>query len=102
MKTKKVEILLATYNGAQYLREQLESIVDQDYESWVVRACDDASTDDTYDILKEYQEKYPDKFILTKNERGFGSAKKNFMNLIKNSTGDYVMCCDKDEGERTG
>ena len=97
MKTKKVEILLATYNGAQYLREQLESIVNQDYDSWVVRACDDASTDITYDILKGYQEKYPDKFILTKNERGFGSAKKNFMNLIKNSTGDYVMCCDQDD-----
>ena len=97
MNTKKVEILLATYNGAQYLREQLESIVNQDYEDWVVRVCDDASTDDTYDILKEYQEEYPDKFILEKNEQGFGSAKKNFMNLIKNSTGDYVMCCDQDD-----
>ena len=97
MKNKEVEILLATYNGAQYLREQLESIVNQDCECWVVRACDDASTDGTYNILKEYQEKYPDKFLLTKNERGFGSAKKNFMNLIKNSTGDYVMCCDQDD-----
>ena len=97
MNTKKVEILLATYNGAQYLREQLESILNQDYEDWVVRACDDASTDDTYNILKEYQGKYPDKFFLAKNERGFGSAKKNFMNLIKNSTCDYVMCCDQDD-----
>lgn len=97
MKNKKVEILLATYNGAQYLREQLESIVNQDYEYWVVRACDDASTDNTYNILKEYQEKYPDKFILKKNERGSGSAKKNFMNLIKTSTCDYVMCCDQDD-----
>ena len=97
MKTKKVEILLATYNGEQYLREQLESIVNQDYVYWVVRVCDDASTDDTYNILKEYQEKYPDKFILVKNEQGFGSAKKNFMNLIKNSTCDYVMCCDQDD-----
>ena len=97
MSTKKVEILLATYNGAQYLREQLESLVNQDYDCWIVRACDDASTDGTYDILKEYQEKYPDKFIITKNERGFGSAKKNFMHLIKNSTCDYVMCCDQDD-----
>lgn len=97
MKTKKVEILLATYNGEQYLREQLESIVNQDYEDWFVRICDDASTDGTYDILKEYQEKYPDKFIITKNKQGFGSAKKNFMNLMKNSTGDYVMCCDQDD-----
>jgi len=97
MKNKQVEILLATYNGEQYLREQLESIVHQEYESWVVRACDDASTDDTYDILKAYQDKYPDKFILEKNEQGFGSAKKNFMNLMKHSTCDYVMCCDQDD-----
>lgn len=97
MKTKKVEILLATYNGEQYLREQLESIVNQEYENWVVRACDDASTDDTYNILKEYQEKYPDKIFLTRNEKGFGSAKKNFMNLMKNSSCDYVMCCDQDD-----
>lgn len=97
MKTKKIEILLATYNGEQYLREQLESILSQDYENWIVRACDDASTDGTYNILKEYQEKYPDKFILAKNQKGFGSAKKNFINLIKSSTCDYVMCCDQDD-----
>ena len=97
MNTKKVEILLATYNGEAYLREQLESIVNQDYEDWVVRACDDASTDGTYNILKEYQEKYPDKFILVRNERGFGSAKRNFMNLMKHSTCDYIMCCDQDD-----
>lgn len=97
MKSKKVEILLATYNGEQYIRQQLESILSQDYDNWVIRACDDASTDGTYNILKEYQEKYPDKFILEKNEQGFGSAKKNFMNLIKNSTCDYVMCCDQDD-----
>ena len=97
MKTKKVEILLATYNGERYLREQLDSILNQDYESWVVRACDDASTDESYNILKEYEGKYPDKFILTRNEMGFGSAKKNFMNLIKSSTCDYIMCCDQDD-----
>lgn len=97
MKTKKVEILLATYNGEQYLREQLESLVNQDYENWMIRACDDASTDGTYTILKEYLENYPDKFILTKNKKGFGSAKKNFMNLIQNSSCDYVMCCDQDD-----
>ena len=95
--TGKVEILLATYNGEHYLREQLDSLLEQDYNNWVVRAFDDVSTDDTYRILEEYREKYPDKFILKKNEKGFGSAKKNFMELIKNSSCDYVMCCDQDD-----
>lgn len=97
MKTKKVEILLATYNGEQYLSEQLDSILNQDYENWIIRACDDASTDHTYAILEEYREKYPHKFIIEKNQKGFGSAKKNFINLMKHSSCDYVMCCDQDD-----
>ena len=40
---EKVEILLATDHGESYLREQLDSILNQDYENWVVRASDDSS-----------------------------------------------------------
>lgn len=92
-----VEILLATYNGEKYIREQIDSILNQDYQDWIVRACDDASQDSTYEILKEYKNKYPEKFIIQRNEEGFGSAKLNFMNLIKNSECEYVMCCDQDD-----
>ena len=94
--SQKVEILLATYNGEQYIREQLDSILNQDYENWIVRACDDASTDRNYEILEEYKEKFPEQFVVEKNEKGFGSAKLNFMNLIKKSSCEYVMCCDQD------
>lgn len=93
----KVEILLATYNGECYLREQLDSILNQDYTDWIIRACDDASADNTYEILMEYKEKFPDKFIIEKRETGFGSAKLNFAHLIKESVCDYVMCCDQDD-----
>ena len=93
----KVEILLATYNGEQYIEEQIESIMQQEYTNWIVRACDDASTDRTYDILKGYQEKYPEKFIVEKKEKGSGSAKLNFFYLMKQSTCNYVMCCDQDD-----
>ena len=92
-----VEILLATYNGEKYMKEQIDSILKQDYQDWIIRACDDASKDATYDILLQYKEQYPDKFVIHRNERGFGSAKLNFMNLIKNSTGQYVICCDQDD-----
>lgn len=94
---QKIEILLATYNGEKYIKEQLDSILNQDYENWIVRACDDASKDSTFEILKRYQEKYPDKFIVERNEKGTGSAKLNFFHLIKSSTCDYVMCCDQDD-----
>lgn len=92
-----VEILLATYNGEKYIREQIDSILNQDYKDWVVRVSDDASRDATYEVLLEYKTKYPDKFILHRNEKGFGSAKLNFMHLIRNSECQYVMCCDQDD-----
>lgn len=92
-----VEILLATYNGERYIREQIDSILEQEYSDWIIRACDDASTDRTYEILSEYKKRFPDKFILEKNQKGFGSAKLNFFHLIKQSTCDYVMCCDQDD-----
>lgn len=95
--TDRVEILLATYNGEKYLREQLESLLKQDYDNWVVIACDDASTDGTYDILQVYRDKYPDKFMIMKNEKGYGNAKKNFISLMKHSSCNYVMCCDQDD-----
>lgn len=92
-----VEILLATYNGERYIREQIDSILNQEYSNWIVRACDDASTDHTYEILSEYRNRFPDKFILEKNQKGFGSAKLNFFHLIRESSCDYVMCCDQDD-----
>lgn len=92
-----VEILLATYNGECYIREQIDSILNQEYSNWIVRACDDASTDHTYEILSEYRNRFPDKFILEKNQKGFGSAKLNFFHLIRESSCDYVMCCDQDD-----
>lgn len=94
---EKVEILLATYNGEKYIREQLDSILNQDYENWIVRVSDDGSTDRTYEILSEYKEKYPDKFIIETRQKGYGKAKLNFSYLIKQSTEKYVMCCDQDD-----
>lgn len=92
-----IEILLATYNGETYIREQLDSILNQDYKNWIVRACDDASSDSTYEILLEYQQEYPEQFIVQRNQKGLGSAKRNFMKLIGESTHQYVMCCDQDD-----
>lgn len=93
----KVEILLATYNGEKYVQELIESILNQSYTNWIIRAGDDSSTDSTYDILLKYKEKYPEKFIIEKNIPGCGSAKYNFLNLISKSTCRYVMCCDQDD-----
>ena len=48
----KIDILLATYNGEQFIAEQLESILSQTYTNWQLIIRDDGSTDDTQKILK--------------------------------------------------
>ena len=53
-KNPKVQILLATYNGEKFLREQLDSIVNQEYNSWELLIHDDGSVDNTISILNEY------------------------------------------------
>ena len=57
-------ILLATYNGAGYLQEQLDSIVGQTYPHWLLFVKDDGSTDGTVDILHRYHERYPEKVLF--------------------------------------
>ena len=52
----KVQILLSTYNGEEYIREQLDSILAQSYPDVDILARDDGSKDDTFVILKEYEE----------------------------------------------
>ena len=53
----KIDILLATYNGEKFLREQLDSILNQTYKNFNLIISDDGSNDKTLQILKEYQEK---------------------------------------------
>lgn len=94
---EKIEILLATYNGQKYIKKQIESILNQEYKNWIIKIYDDSSKDGTYEILLDYQKEYPDKIQVIRNNPGFGSAKANFMNMLRNSTEKYVMCCDQDD-----
>ena len=54
-KNPKVQILLATYNGEKFLKQQLESIINQEYKLWEILIHDDGSVDNTIEILNEYQ-----------------------------------------------
>jgi glycosyltransferase involved in cell wall biosynthesis len=93
---EKVGILLATYNGAHYIEEQLESILLQTYKNWVCYIHDDGSTDDTMSIIKEYKRKYPESFIVL-DYVGCGGACKNFLSLMKYPEEKYIMFSDQDD-----
>ena len=64
----KISVIMSCYNCSGTLRKAVDSIVAQTYTNWVMICCDDGSKDDTLNILKEYQIRYPDKFVIIQNE----------------------------------
>lgn len=92
---EQVHIVLAAYNGEQYLREQIDSVLAQTYENITVEVCDDGSTDGTAAIIREYEAR--DKRVkLHMNPHNLGYV-KNFLEGVKRCTAPYVMLCDQDD-----
>lgn len=91
-----IQILMSTYNGARYIRTQLDSIAYQTVAEKTLLIRDDGSTDDTLDILQEYQEKYPWIEVYQGNNLG---VQKSFFELIRKSNpmADYVAFADQDD-----
>lgn len=96
MKNKKlVSIALCTYNGAKYLREQLDTLVNQTYDNIEIIAIDDCSSDNTFAILEEYAQQFT--FLkIFKNEINLGYI-KNFEKAILLCKGDYIALSDQDD-----
>ncbi|MEA5048692.1 MAG: glycosyltransferase family 2 protein [Eubacteriales bacterium] len=92
-----IHILLASYNGETYLAEQLDSLLNQTEQDFVIFAQDDRSTDGTYALLCDYAARYPEKIKVSQNAVNSGAAKWNFLNLIANHDADYLMLCDQDD-----
>jgi len=92
-----VDILMATYNGGKYLRNQLLSLQQQTHKDWILWVRDDGSTDDTMVILLEFAES-DDRIKIVGKTRGerLGPG-GNFLGLTKYSTADYVIFCDQDD-----
>ncbi|WP_373880083.1 glycosyltransferase family 2 protein [Levilactobacillus brevis] len=97
MAKKKIAILLSTYNGQQYLAEQLQSLQKQSYEDWHLYIRDDGSHDKTTHIIREFCES--DSRIVWVNEKkqiNLG-VKQSFMRLLTDVEADYYMFCDQDD-----
>lgn len=92
---KKIDILLATYNGEKYLQEQIESILNQTYTDFRLLISDDGSTDGTIKIIEEYAKK--DKRILTFIQKENLGVIKNFEFLLKKVENEYFMFSDQDD-----
>lgn len=97
-----IEILLATFNGEKFLRQQLQSLEDQTCSNWKIIASDDGSTDGTVAILREFERCNPGRIEIHLNDYGFlglnsRGAVSNFSRLLRFSTAKYVAFCDQDD-----
>ncbi|HJN96764.1 MAG TPA: glycosyltransferase family 2 protein, partial [Gammaproteobacteria bacterium] len=102
----RIAILLATYNGSKYLAEQLDSILNQSYENFVIVVRDDGSSDDTVALLNDYAVRQADKFHLLENDGTNRGASGSFSFLIEyvlenkqvlGLADAYMMFCDQDD-----
>ena len=94
--TPKIEILMATYNGETYIREQIDSIINQTYKNWILLVRDDNSKDNTVSIIEEYEKK-DSRIRLLRDKKGNLGFVRNFEELMVNSLEDFIMFSDQDD-----
>ncbi|MTH78908.1 glycosyltransferase family 2 protein [Paracoccus aestuariivivens] len=92
-----ITILMATYNGAKYLPQQLDSILAQTHSNWRLIVSDDGSTDRTREIVKAYTGNQPSGRIELVEGPRLG-ATANFLSLIGQADPHgYIAFCDQDD-----
>ncbi len=91
----KIAILLATYNGEEYIAQQIDSLLSQTNSEWTLYVHDDGSTDGTMDIIKAYAAKHDNIRILQYPPQG--GAKNNFLSLLRYVEAEYYLFCDQDD-----
>lgn len=101
MKSDSILIMMATYNGEEFLREQLDSILCQTISTWKLLIRDDNSSDQTRVIIKEYEEK-DSRIQLIENTSNYHGAYYNFFGLLNDvrqseNTFNFYMFADQDD-----
>lgn len=91
-----LSVALCTYNGENFLRDQLDSVARQTLLPDELVACDDCSDDDTLAILNKFRGSAPFPVHINRNEKNLGSS-KNFEKAIRLCNGDIIALCDQDD-----
>lgn len=94
MEEKKIAVILSTYNGERFVREQLDSILNQTYKNFEIVVRDDGSSDNTVNIIKEYQKNNKNITLYERENVGFV---KSFFELLKLADADYYSYADQDD-----
>ncbi len=88
--------VIATYNGGKYLKEQMDSIINQSLRVEKIIVVDDCSTDETKSIVAKYKGKYPETVIFEQNEKNLG-PEKTFERGISICKTYYIALSDQDD-----
>lgn len=92
----KIDILMATYNGASYIASQIRSLQSQTLSDWTLLVHDDGSTDGTLDIVVQFADADPRIRVIDDGIR-FHDCALNFIHLLKFSDAPYCIFCDQDD-----
>ena len=92
--TVKVSVILPVYNVEKYLKECLDSILNQTLQEIEVICVDDGSTDRSLEILREYEKKDKRVIVLTQENKGAGAARNKGLAIAK---GEYLSFLDSDD-----
>ena len=92
-----ISIILAAYNGSQYINEQLTSLLNQTCNDYEIIIIDECSEDNTYEMVENFFTNINDKNVkLIRNDENLGPT-KSFEKGIKLSNGKYIAFCDQDD-----
>jgi rhamnosyltransferase len=87
---------MSTYNGEKFIRQQLESLLNQEYSNWCLLVRDDGSSDNTVDIVNEYTSRDARIQIVDSDHGNLGPA-RSFIHLLEKVDSPIFMCCDQDD-----
>lgn len=96
-----IYIIMCTYNGEKYIKEQIDSILNNSITDWQLYISDDGSTDSTYALASKYAKDCPQKIILS-THIGTADPSMHFLEKIRDISmimhdDDYIMLCDQDD-----
>ena len=92
---KKVSVIIPCFNKGEYVKEAIESVINQTYKNIEIVCIDDCSTDNSYETLKELANKY-ENIILLRNEENKGVVYSR-NTAIEKATGEYILPLDADD-----
>jgi glycosyltransferase involved in cell wall biosynthesis len=92
-----VVILLSTYNGEKFLEEQINSLLNQNFNDFKILIRDDGSTDSTIKIIESFSSNFPERISIISNDAGNIGVFESFKKLVESSFSEYYLFCDQDD-----